>query len=601
MPENYSSVWSLDSAFTGGSSSPAFAAELEKIKVDIDALFDQLVEHAEEITDPPALIMETQDIAARIYTCAAYIGCLTAADIEDKQAQLLQGSINELAARISDILVIFAKTFTAISDTSWPVFVADERLKDIVFNLNEMRHKASDLMALDKEILANALSVNGFSEWSTLYDRLVASVRISSADAHGVVTELSAGQALNRLGDPNIEVRNALLPLWEQAWQNLSDLGAVELNALAGYRLALYRARGWDSFLKETLELNRMSEATLNAMWDTITANKAKLVAYVQRKKELLGVEQLSWADFDSPLTLSSESKSYSFTEGADFVIAQFESFSPKMAAFVREALSKRWVEAEDRPRKGIGAFCTGFLTLGEQRVFMTYDGTLGSISTLAHELGHAFHGDTMKNLPMMAQDIGMSVAETASTFAETVVTNAALAEASTLEEKIMLMESKINRAAVMMMNIHARFIFEYNFYAARQKSQVPAAQLNQLMLDAQLEAYAGALDIWHPTFWLSKGHFHGTYIPFYNFPYTFGFLFANGIYSEAQHTPGGFEDRYVDLLRHTGSMSVEDLAKKYLDADLTQSDFWQSAIDAALEDYDTFMELSAQYLAERK
>ena len=601
MPENYSAVWNLDSAFVGGADSPALAAELTNIGKDIEAMLNQLVEHAEEITDPPALIIETQNLAARVYTCSAYIGCLTAANTEDKKAQLLQGTINELAARISDILVIFAKTFAAISNTSWPVFVADDRLKDITFNLTEMRSKAYDMMSLDKEILANALSVNGFSEWSTLYDRLVASVHISSADAHGVVSELSAGQALNRLGDPNTEVRNALLPLWEQAWQSLSDIGAVELNALAGFRLSLYRARGWESFLKETLELNRMSEATLNAMWNTISANKARLVAYVQRKKELLGVDQLSWADFDAPLALGAESKTYSFSEGADFVIAQFESFSPKMAAFVREALSKCWVEAEDRPRKGIGAFCTGFPTLGEQRVFMTYDGTLGSISTLAHELGHAFHGDTMKELPIMAQDIGMSVAETASTFAETVVSNAALAEATSLEEKIMLMESKINRAAVMMMNIHARFIFEYNFYKTRMQRQVPAEELNQMMLAAQHEAYADALDIWHPTFWLSKGHFHGTYIPFYNFPYTFGFLFANGIYAEAQRTPGGFEDRYVDLLRHTGSMNVEDLAQTYLNVDLTQSDFWQAAIDAALEDYDAFMELSAQYLAAKK
>lgn len=601
MSKTYNPVWDLDSAFPGGTSSPQFAAELESLNREIPAMKQSFAALA--ASDTAALakgINEAQALAERIMTCSAFSYCLVSANTEDKDALLNAGKTNLLWAQFNDILVMMGKKLSEMSDETWQSFIALPELQDIVFGLTERRRQAKELLPIEQEMLINALSVNGYEEWGSLYDRIVAQVKISSADAEGTVSELSAGQALNRLSDADAGVRNELLKSWESAWQALSDLGALELNALVGYRLSLYKARGWDDFMKEPLEMNRMTAATLDAMWSTISANKAKLVAYLRRKKELLGVEQLSWADFGAPLSLSGKGKTYSYGEAAEFVIEQFGAFSPKMAAYAEEAIDKRWVEAENRPHKGIGAYCTGFASKNEERVFMTFDGTIGSVSTLAHELGHAFHSRAMQGLPMLAQDIGMSVAETASTFAEIVVANASLAQAQDDWEKLSLLEDKINRAASMMMNIHARFIFETNFTRERMSRQISAPEINEMMLAAQKEAYENALDIWHPTFWLSKGHFHGTGVPFYNYPYTFGFLFANGIYAQALKSEGNFEDRYIELLRHTGSMEVEELAKKFLDADLSQADFWQDAIDVALADFDEFMALSEKYLAQK-
>jgi len=163
------------------------------------------------------------------------------------------------------------------------------------------------------------------------------------------------------------------------------------------------------------------------------------------------------------------------------------------------------------------------------------------------------------------------------------------------------LLAAKIEQAGSEMINIHCRYIFEDNFCKARKKGPLSAAEINQMMLDAQKVAYVNMLDVWHPTFWLSKGHFHGTSVPFYNFPYTFGFFFATGIYAKAKQVGAGFEDTYIELLQHTGVMTVEQLALQYLDADLTKKEFWQTAIDLSLANIDEFMVLSEKTLAARK
>jgi oligoendopeptidase F len=223
----------------------------------------------------------------------------------------------------------------------------------------------------------------------------------------------------------------------------------------------------------------------------------------------------------------------------------------------------------------------------------MTYSGTMDNVSTLAHELGHAYHQHVMNDMPALAQEYAMNVAETASTFAEMIVSDAALKLAEDKEEKIALLEQKIQNTVAFMMNIHARFIFETRFYEERKSGLVSVERLNELMLEAQKEAYCGMLSEYHPHFWASKLHFYITDVPFYNFPYTFGFLFSSGIYALAQAEGEEFAERYVDLLRDTGSMSVENLAAKHLNVDLSKPDFWLQAIELSLKDIEEFLELT--------
>lgn len=193
-----------------------------------------------------------------------------------------------------------------------------------------------------------------------------------------------------------------------------------------------------------------------------------------------------------------------------------------------------------------------------------------------------------------MTKSYAMVVAETASTMGEMIVANASVAAAKTRDEKIQLMESTLNRAVSLLMNIQARFLFETEFYTERSKGEVPVKRLNELMIEAQRKAYAGALSGYHPRFWASKLHFYSTGVPFYNFPYTFGYLFSAGVYEKAKELGSAFEERYISLLQDTGRMTVEDLAQKHLGVDLGSRSFWQSAIDSVLNNYDEFMALTA-------
>jgi pepF/M3 family oligoendopeptidase len=407
----------------------------------------------------------------------------------------------------------------------------------------------------------------------------------------GKTVELSAGQGFNRLHTDNLEERTRLFKLWEQTWADKADYCAEALNHLGGFRLQMYKHRGWTSIHKEPLEINRMSEKTLHVMWDVIDRSKDIFVEYLNRKAKLMGLEKLAWVDVDAPL--GEAAQKISFDEGAKTILEQFESFSPKMAAFSKNAFERSWIEAEDRAGKRPGGFCTSFPIAGETRIFMTYGGTANNVSTLAHELGHGYHQHVMNDMPALAQQYAMNVAETASTLAEMIVSDAAVKKASTDEERIILLEDKIQRAIAFFMNIHARFIFETNFYEERRNGLVSVERLNELMESAQKKAFKDSLSSYHPHFWAAKLHFYSTEVPFYNFPYTFGFLFSAGIYAKAQEVGPAFEDQYVSLLRDTGSMTVEELARKHLGVDLTQPDFWQSAVDMAIEDVKQFMALT--------
>jgi oligoendopeptidase F len=261
------------------------------------------------------------------------------------------------------------------------------------------------------------------------------------------------------------------------------------------------------------------------------------------------------------------------------------------MAAFAKRAFDERWIEAEDRPKKAPGGFCTAFPLKKETRIFMTYANTFSNLSTLAHELGHAFHSHVCFDLPILAGDYRMNVAETASTMAEMIVIDAALKQQIDPSIKLGLLNDKIQRSIAFLMNIHARFIFETDFYAERKKGYVLPETLCALMLAAQKRAYLNALAEWHPYFWASKMHFYFTDIPFYNFPYTFGYLFSLGIYTHLKQKKNS-EEMYIALLKDTGKMPTRELAKKHLQVDLEKAAFWEDAMHACIKDVSEFLTL---------
>lgn len=592
----YAINWDLESIFAGGSSSESLQQELQQISTkmkEFHQLVDAFTPNAENQVEALSEILAVHEEIQKSFTeCGSFIEALNSANIHDQQAKLLTGQLYSNLPAFQLATTILNKKFASYSEEDWQNLMT--HFSQIAFRLSEMRRDGQELLDEQSENIINTLALDGQSAWSQHYDTIVASIQIPF---NGEM--LSAGQAFNTMmSSQDKAVRQELFEKWEKAWSEKADIFADTLNHLDGFRLNNYKLHGVDDFLKQPLEYNRLDKETLDMMWGTIQKNKQPIIDFLTRKAQLFGKDKMDWQDQDAPIVLGDfEERRYTFDQAADFIVENFKKFSPKMSEFAQMAFDKAWIEAEDRPGKRPGGYCTSLPKSQESRIFMTYGESVNEVSTLAHELGHAFHSHVMWDLPTLNQDYAMNVAETASTFAELIVADATLKEAKTDEEKINLLDVKLQNAIAMFMNIHARFIFESNFYAARQKGLVATDEITRLMVEAQKEAYIDGLGSYHPHFWAAKLHFFIDEIPFYNFPYTFGYLFSLGIYAKASQHADGFEDQYIALLRDTASMTTEELAKKHLDTDLHQATFWQAGIDMVLKDITTFMELTEKYI----
>ncbi|QNK88816.1 M3 family oligoendopeptidase [Sporosarcina sp. resist] len=594
--KTYSEVWDLDVFFKGGSGSTELRIHLDSVKEKLGSLEEtasafEVPQSAGASKEVVNLIESLKEVALDLSQAGAVIGCFLAADTTDKKALQLQGETGSLGARFSTIGLKIRQTLAKADEDTWNGLMESDELKEFAFVLNEWREEVNLKLSEEEESLITSLSVDGYHGWGQLYDMLVGDIKIK-IELDGEEKELSVGQANNLSSHENADVRKRSFEALEEAWEGKEDFFASALNHIAGFRLEVYKKRGWDSVLKEPLLRNRMSEETLDAMWGAIGVNKAPFVEYLQVKARMLGTNKMNWYDIDAPVTASTKKMSYQ--EGAEFILKHFGEFGPELEAFSRQAFEDSWIEAEDRPNKRPGGFCTGMPASEQSRIFMTYSGTMSNVATLAHELGHAFHSYALRPVHWMNRQYAMGVAETASTFAEMIVADAAVKAAETKDEKIALLEDKIQRSVAFFMNIHARFLFETRFYEERRNGIVSAERLNELMAEAQKEAYGDALNTVHPHFWASKLHFYITGVQFYNFPYTFGYLFSLSIYAKALEDGEGFEQKYMALLRDTAVMSVEDLAMKHLGEDITKQEFWAKGVALCIKDVEEFLELTS-------
>ena len=595
----YADTWDLNTVIPGGTKSLQLKEKLTTIERQIEE-WETLVNDWYFSRDRSGQVFKTilqkhETIEKGLEQSGTFIQMWHDAYMDDEYADAAMGQVLDLESKLEKIDTRFRKKITAIPAADWEKLLEDPVLKQVSFTLQEIRDQGKRLLSEAEEKIITELNKDGLTAWSRLYDTIVSVMTIPFTGKDGKTMELSVGQAMNRMyGDPDPEVRKRLFICWEEAWKKLAPVFADTLNHLAGYRITLQKLRKRKDYLEEPLEYNRMSRETLDAMWKAVENNKQPFVDFLKAKAELLGMEKPGWQDVEAPVAAGGhEPLRFTYDEACDFIIAQFSTFGPKLADFAKTALENRWVEAEDRPNKRPGGYCTDLPEFGESRIFMTFTGSANDTSPLAHELGHAFHSWVMRDLPTLNQKYAMNVAETASTFAETIIANATVAKAKSEAEKLSLLNDKISNSVAMFMDIHARFLFETAFYEERTQGIVPEKRLNELMTEAQKKAFCDGLAGYHPHFWCSKLHFFIDDVPFYNFPYTFGYLFSLGLYVEYLKDPDGFEDRYIALLRDTGSMKVEDLAMKHLNVDLTKPDFWEAGIRLAAKDVEEFIALA--------
>jgi pepF/M3 family oligoendopeptidase len=600
---NYKQKWDMESVFPGGSTSDAFQKRLSEVRESI-ATFSyeldnwELDENSNDFTALKGILQHYEKISNALGEMGTFANGLVSADVTDQKAMQNLNAVANLRKDLSSQNIILNKKISALTEDQFSKLLEDDFFKPMHFPLEEIRQKEKDLLSTEEETIINHLSLDGLQGWGNMYNQLVASIQVPVTEDNETVY-YSAGQFENKMkSEENPKNREELLKTWEATWAEKADLFSTTLNHLSGFRLNDYELHDYKDYMKVPLDYNRMKEETLDTMWDTITKNKTPFKKYFERKAQLIGVNQLGWLDVSASVDVGDyTNKQYTYNEAATFIIDNFKSFSPKMAEMARRAFEEQWIEAEDRPGKRPGGYCSNLPESKQSRIFMTFAGSTSNVSTLAHELGHAFHSYVLRDLPLFNQRYAMNVAETASTFAELVVSNATIENATSDAEKINLLDEKIARSATFMMNIHARYIFERNLYDERQQGTVDSNRLKELMEDAQKEAYQDALRSYHPMFWATKLHFHITGVPFYNFPYTFGYFFSLGIYNRFLEDETLLEDDYIALLRDTASMTTEDLAEKHLNVDLRKPDFWQKALDSVHKDIEEFLELTESYI----
>lgn len=600
--QKYPLTWELDSILPHPES-----ADFRAVLNDYQSRLTRLVEETDRL--PPLnalpasvsawkrLLTEYADIERLASDLSSFAGCHAAADAANKLFQQLEGelsALDPLRARIATSIEFAVKE--ADADALTRMLAADAELSELRFFFDERRRNAMLRLPKEREQLANDLAVDAIHAWGRLYDRLSGELKIKVME-RGELVEKSPGQVM--FDSPQRAVRENNFFAADKAWTTIQDTCADALNHISGYRLTKYRHLGLtgdDSHLAAPLRYNRMRRETLDAMWSAVTARKPMLLKYLAKKAELLGLKKLAWFDLSAPLPSSSgDAEELSYDAACDTVIRTFREFSPDFGDFAEQAIRNRWIEVENRPGKRQGGFCTGLPTKRQSRIFMTYTDSADSMSTLAHELGHAYHSHVLWDRPFFLQDYPMNLAETASTFAEAVLGEQQLRTAKSPAEELKLLDNMLGDAVAFLMNIHARFVFEDRYHRERREGEVAAERLSELMLAAQRETYLDALadDGWNPRFWVSKLHFYISGLPFYNFPYTFGYLLSLGTFATAKNFSGDFPTRYRELLIATGYCEAEDAVQSTLGDDLTRPDFWNRSLNVVEQRVERFLQLA--------
>lgn len=588
--------------------SPATAAFREQL----DQFKSALAQFAESTNSLPpveggvsaerwaAIIAQYELLDAQATDLRALVECYCAADAENKSFQQLQAELATLTPHREQLATNIEFAMKEATDEGFTSLInSSAELKRNEYFLVTRRKNAALRLPKSQELLAADLAVDGIHAWGRLFDRLSGSLKVQVQEKGKLVTR-SPGQV--QFDSPQRTVRENNFFAADAAWASIADCCAEALNHISGTRLTVYRHAGLNDHLEAPLRFNRMTRETLDSMWASITAGKGVLKEYLAAKARLIGVDRLAWYDMTAPLPAlpgAGNADHIPYDDACTHIIDAFHAFSPDFGNFAKMALSNGWIEAENRTGKHQGGFCTGFPTAKQSRIFMTYTNSADSMSTLAHELGHAYHSWVLRDQPVFLQDYPMNLAETASTFAEAVLGERRLRSARSDYERLQLLDGMLGDAVAFLMNIHARFIFEDNFHKERTKGELTADQLNALMESAQKTAYLDVLatDGWNPRFWASKLHFYISGLPFYNFPYTFGYLLSMGVYAVGQDAGGSFDETYRKLLIATGCRDAEDAVRSTLGFDLRKPDFWVKSLQIIADRVRQYVDLTNSVL----
>ena len=578
-------VWNLDPIYKGFDD-PAYEQDVALAKAKVDAyvaFMDKLTE-----MDPVQALRDgiklEEQISEFVEKLGLYASLRQSTNTRDPEAASQLGRLMGMYSAMAAPEAAFRDWASKLPNLM-ELVENDECLKDYKFLFTKIAESSRYLLSGKGEEIMARMHLSGGSAWSDLQGYLTSTVPVSY---NGTTTNLSAIR--NLAYDPDPAVRKAAYEAEIACYDRIKDSVAFALNSIKLETISDCKLRGYDSPLARTLKHSDMQQATLDAMLSAMDDYLPKFWQYLKAKAKALGHENgLPWYDLFAPM--GNATAKYTTEDSKKLLVELFSTFDGELADMVATAFDNAWIDFYPRDGKSGGAFCAGADCLGESRILTNFDGTFSDVVTLAHELGHAFHNQCIREHRPLNKGYSMPVAETASTFNECVVMAAAIKNAKSDDERLALIESQLQDATQIICDIYSRFRFEAMVFANREEQFMNADALCGFMTEAQKQSYGDGLDhnCMHPYMWVCKGHYYGP--TFYNFPYAFGGLFARGLYAQYEKEGAAFVPKYKKVLHTTPVATVEDTAK-VADIDLTDKKFWCAALQTIADQIDLFCAL---------
>ena len=578
-------VWNLDPIYKGFDD-PAFEADMDALRnsvADYNAFAATLADLA-PLEGLRSGIAWEEKITQLVMKLAGYASLRQSTNTRDSEAGSCLGRIMQLVSGTAGAQTMWKQWATALPDLM-ELVKADENLSDYTYLFTNLLSDSTHLLGAQGEEICAKLGLSGGSAWADLQGYLTSTVPVAY---DGGITNLSAIR--NMAYDPDPAVRKAAYEAELACYDRIKDPVAYALNSIKLETISDCQLRGYESPLERTLKHSDMKRETLDAMLGAMDEYLPKFWQYLKAKGKALGHEKgLPWYDLFAPMGKSSTK--FTAQAARDYLVNLFTEFDQELADMVAKACDEAWIDFYPRDGKAGGAFCAGVESLGESRILTNFDGMFGDVVTLAHELGHAFHNQCIRDHRPLNHDYSMPLAETASTFNECVVMASAIEKAADKDEKIALIESQLQDATQIICDIYSRYRFEAMVFANREAQFMNADTLCGFMTEAQKQSYGDGLDndVMHPYMWVCKSHYYGP--TFYNFPYAFGGLFARGLYAQYEKEGASFVPKYKKLLYTTPIATAEDTAKVAA-IDLTDKDFWRGALQTIADQIDLFCQL---------
>jgi pepF/M3 family oligoendopeptidase len=598
--------WDLSNVYPS-LDSEEFTADVGRLKTRLDGLDEYLADHqiaqdgpfpneAEALADIVGGYLDRMNaILGPGSTLRTYVNSFIATDSYNQQARRLMSELEPLLVRVQRQEVRFQgwigtvaqddELFQAALQQAGPA--AEHR-----FYLLETVEQSRYMMSEAEEALAAELSLSGARAWQKLQGTITSQIKVDlDVQGDGQIKQLPITVVQNMRYHPDEGVRHRAYEAEVTAWEQVREPLAACLNGVKGTVDTLNEHRGRVDALHGPLDQARIDRETLEAMLGAMHDAFPAFRRYFRGKARRLGKETLAWWDLFAPTAQSR--RRYSFAEAQDFIVAQFGTFSDRLAAFAQHAFEARWIDAEPRDGKRGGAFCTGLTSIEESRILCKFDGSLGQVLTVAHELGHAYHNDCYRGKNPLQRRTPMTLAETASIFNETIITDALLREAQDPEERLAILETFLTSASQVIVDIYSRYLFEREVFERRAGAELSADEFCELMLWAQGETYGDGLDPdhRHAYMWAWKPHYYRPGLSFYNFPYAFGLLFGLGLYHVYQERGSAFLADYDQLLRSSGEGRAAELAGRF-GIDIRARAFWQGSLSLIEDRIDQYLTL---------